>query len=131
MKTFIFYTYLASIGCILLSCNMFQNKNANQNEIVKDVRIKTETDIVPTLSIEALQGIWAENEEENAIFYIKRDSLYYTENQDNPILITLHGDTLLMMGDVPVHCKILKLTSDSLWYTDEYTKTPTKLYKRK
>lgn len=110
---------------------MYQNKNANQNEIVKDTIIKTKTDNVTSLSIEALQGIWAENEEEIAIFYIKSDSLYYTENQDNPILIKLHGVTLLMMGDVPVHCKILKLTSDSLWYIDEYIKTPTKLYKRK
>jgi hypothetical protein len=129
MKKINFYICLLSI-CIILSCNMYQNKSTNQNKIVKDTLIKQGINTQSSLSLEALQGIWAENKEENAIFYIKYDTLYYTENQDNPILIKLHGDTLLMMGDVPVHCKILKLTNDSLWYIDEFNNTPTKLYKR-
>lgn len=130
MKRIVLYIYLLSFGCILLSCNMYQNKDVNQSGKAID-SIEVNTTGANILSIEALQGVWAENEEENAIFYIKGDSLYYTESQENPIFIKLQGDTLLMMGDVPVNCKIIKLTSDSLWYTDEFIKTPTKLYKRK
>lgn len=110
---------------------MYQRKEVNQSgKAIDSFKVNT-TAIANLLSIEALQGVWAENEEENAIFYIKGDSLYYIEHQGNPIFIKLQGDILLMMGDVPVHCKINKLTSDSLWYTDEFTEAPTKLYKRK
>jgi len=82
-------------------------------------------------TIESLQGVWAEKENENALFLIKKDSLYYIEHQDKPNCIKLKEDTLLIMGDIPVHCKIIKLTQDSLWYTDEFNELPTKLYKRK
>ena len=32
-----------------------------------------------------IEGIWAESEDENALFYIKNDSVYYLENLDKPL----------------------------------------------
>lgn len=128
MNKIIFYTKFLSIICIAVSCNMNPN-NISQSEKVQDTLTKQKI-ANKTLSFELLQGIWAENEKENALFFIKNDYLYYTEDQSHPISIKLNNDTLIIMGDVPSHCKILKLTKDSLWFIDEYNKTPTKLYKR-
>ena len=130
MNKFMFYTCLLSIACISLSCGMNQNNINNQTEKVHDTLIKQKKDKGTFLSIESLQGIWAENEKENALFFIKKDSLYYTEDQGHPVRIKLNYDTLIIMGDVPAHCKILKLTKDSLWFIDEFNNSPTKLYKR-
>ena len=111
-----------------LSCNSVHTDN-NKSTKAESSELQGNDTNAP-FNIELLQGIWAENAEENALFYIKDTLLIYTENQDNPITIKLEGDTLLIMGDIPVHCKIIKLTIDSLWYIDEFSAIPTKLYKR-
>jgi len=129
MNKIIFYTNFLSIVFIALSCNMNPN-NISQAEKVLDTLTKQEIAKKTTLSLELLQGIWAENEKENALFFIKNDYLFYTEDQSHPIGIKLNNDTLIIMGDVTSHCKILKLTKDSLWFIDEFNNTPTKLYKR-
>ena len=123
---------------ILISCS---GNRDNQNhhkisddsitKIAPDTIFKNEKDLTISLSIKALQGIWSLAEDENAIFFIKNDSLYYTEEQSNPVHIILNGNAFVIMGDLPVHCKVLRLTNDSLWYIDEYSDTPTRLFKRK
>lgn len=119
--------------CLILSC-----KGQHQtNEIIESLKsVKS----IPSLhqqntfgmndSIMKLQGIWAENAHENAIFYIKKDSLYYVEFQNRPIKFKLKKNTLILMGDVPANCEIIKLTYDTLWYKDEFSPNLTKLYKR-
>ena len=82
------------------------------------------------LSFQKLQGIWTENDEDNAIFFIKDSSLYYVENQNNPISIRFNNDTLYIEGEVPVLCKVIKLDGDSLCYIDNITNEVTRL-KRK
>ena len=126
MKKILLNTYLLSITCILLSCNGNSNDKIIQSEKAHDSIVKQP---IP-LSIQTLQGIWAENDEDNALFFIKSDSLYYVEDQSNPVKIQLNSDTLFIMEDLSVNCKILKLTKDSLWFIDEYNDSPTKLYKR-
>jgi hypothetical protein len=125
---------MKSIVFICIILGVFFSCNSIHKENIKNTKVESselrEKDKKVFLNIEALQGVWAENEEENALFYIKDTLLFYTENQDNPIIIKLKEDDLLIMGDAPVHCKILKLTRDSLWYIDEFSATPTKLYKR-
>lgn len=130
MKKVLLYTYLLSIICIAISCNGNPNKKIGQPEKVNDTLTKQGITNKISVSIEALQGIWAENDNDNALFFIKADSLYYVEDQAKPIKIILNSDTFVMMGDVPAHCRILKLTKDSLWFIDEFSNTPTKLCKR-
>jgi hypothetical protein len=123
---------------IIISCSGNRN-NYNTQEIAQDSIARAESEMVFTdergitipLSIAALQGIWGLDENENAIFFIKDDSLYYTEDQSNPVHIVLNGDAFVIMGDSPVNCKVLRLTNDSLWYIDEFNDTPTRLIKRK
>lgn len=120
--------YSCIIFGFFVSCNSVHKENIKNIKVESsDLHGKEEKVL---FNIGSLQGVWAENEEENALFYIKDTLLFYTENQDNPITIKIKDDILLIMGDVPVHCKIIKLTRDSLWYIDEFSATPTKLYKR-
>ena len=58
-------TYLLSITCIVVSCDGNSNKKIVQSEKAHDTIVKQViTNEIP-LSIQALQGIWAENDEDN------------------------------------------------------------------
>ena len=98
----------------------------NSTEVHKQVSI-TKTVICKEL----LNGIWAENEEENANFWIKDDSIYYVDFQDDPSYCQLKEDTLILDSDgFLVKWIILKLTSDSLFMTNDMIDDTLKLYKR-
>ena len=80
---------------------------------------------------ELLNGIWTKNEEENANFRIKDDSIYYVDFQDDPSYCLLKEDTLILDNDgFLVKWIILKLTSDSLIMTNNMIDDTIKLYKR-
>lgn len=115
---------------LFISLTSFSCKRNSSSEKVKQpqkvVSIKEKKEVY---SINKLQGIWTEDINENALFSIVGDSLEYVENQEIYYGIKLLGDTLLIEGDVPVKCSILKLSKDSLWYTDEFSDEITKLVK--
>ena len=80
---------------------------------------------------ELLNGIWAENEEENANFWIKDDSIYYVDFQDDLSYCHLNEDTLILDNNgFLVKWIIHKLTSDSLIMTNNLIDDTIKLYKR-
>jgi hypothetical protein len=65
--------------------------------------------------INKLQGVWAENKDENAAFIIKRDTIIYTENLSNPFKYNIVGDTLsFKYPEGTFKINILKATGDSL-----------------
>ncbi len=128
--------YLGAIVCFVsfacINSNSNNNKQAietagtylSKNKIEKDTLCQTD-------SIKALlNGVWAENVDENALFEIINDSLYYLEDFENPVGIEIQKNAFVIKGSVPVKCEILKLTTDSLWYIDEFNDDTTKLYKR-
>jgi hypothetical protein len=76
-----------------------------------------------------LQGIWAPDEESNALFQIKGDSLYYFEDPE-PVYFEVKADSFKVLIEGKFFSsKILKLDGDSL-IRIEYKKV-IKLYKRK
>jgi len=78
-----------------------------------------------------IYGIWAENTEENANFWIKNDSVYFIEDLKNPISFEISNDTLIFYYDgVTTFDKILKQTDNSLILLNEFNEI-IKLYKRK
>ena len=103
----------------------------NKESSIKQDTLNSDTSNNNEMIYALLEGVWAENEYDNAVFYIKNKNLYYVENQDTPIKITVSKNSFTIMGDIPVKCKLLKLNCDSLIYIDEFSDTPTKLYKRK
>lgn len=44
-----------------------------------------------------LEGVWAENEEDNALFFIEKDSIKYTDNINKPFQVRLFNDTLFIL----------------------------------
>ncbi|PHS10006.1 MAG: hypothetical protein COA88_02965 [Kordia sp.] len=78
-----------------------------------------------------LNGVWAENIDDNAMFYIENDSIHYFDSIDQPAYpIDLSGDILSIYYDgITFRWKVLKLSNDSLVYESEKNKI--KLYKRK
>jgi len=79
-----------------------------------------------------LNGIWAENQEDNAIFAIQGDSLYFTEDIKHPCFIEIKLDTLIthLKDGYIVKDRIVKLSKDSLILYNYNFKELTKLYNR-
>jgi hypothetical protein len=111
--------YIFILNIILFTSCYSQTTNEKINKTRGDT----------TLS-KRLEGVWAKNEKDNALFFIKDDSLYYIEDQNHPVSLTIKEDTFIINGDLPAKCKILKLTKDSLWFKDEFNANITKLYRR-
>lgn len=81
-------------------------------------------------SIYNLEGIWAENEEDNALFEIRHDSLYNFEYFDQGFSYTLNDSVWIIHYEgFETQNIILKLNMDSLIYTTE-TGDTIRLHKR-
>jgi len=115
------------LGIFFVACNKKKSKDIVET---RDTISALSPSLPVELSFQKLQGIWTENDEDNAIFFIKDSFLYYVENQNNPISIRFNNDTLYIEGEVPVLCKVIKLNEDSLCYIDNITNEVTRL-KRK
>jgi hypothetical protein len=77
-----------------------------------------------------LDGIWAENKEDNALFYIKNDSIYYLDDL-KPYHYKLINDTLTIYLDNFISKSILvKNTNDSLLLKELETGEIIRLYNR-
>lgn len=125
-----------SITIIILAFIACQSSNTfnKQSEQIKSKETKDDTEtnsIIKKIEQNPLNGIWAENQNDNALFRISNDSLYYLEDIENPVSIEYNGGNFFVInGSVPVKCEIIKLNNDSLWYLDEFNEDTTKLYRR-
>jgi len=111
-------TLLISLSVIILLTTCVQNLNQNINNGRQDVR---ESKVI---DISQLDGIWAENEHDNANFKIKGDSMYFLEDFDNPVFIVVKNDTIYSHFDELITIDvILYLTKDSLILLNELDDT--------
>lgn len=130
MKSIFYFVFLFAI----VACSNIGKKNdstkiiGNEHDKMKELH---ESSSPQSLNNSPIQGVWAENKEDNALFYIKGDSLYYIESIEKPLLCKLNQDTLVAYGEVLTKYYIKKLTNDSLWFSTDYYDGITKLYKRK
>jgi len=110
------------IAVLLLSCN-------TDNE--KDIKYRNIQMSKVVIDTSLLEGVWAENEDDNANFYIKDGAMYTVEDQDVPIKIEVVGDTLITFysDDMMTKDYIKRLTTDSLILVNTFNDT-LKLYKR-
>ncbi len=94
----------------------------------------TENDAVKEISsidVAQIEGVWAENKDENAAFWIENDSLYSVENSEDVFKVEISNDTLIVYYDgMATYDAILKLTTDSLILKNEFD-IIIRLYKRK
>ena len=76
-----------------------------------------------------IKGVWAEQEHENASFYIS-DSLFTYVDSDIGYSYQLKEDTLVVNADLKIKWKIVKCTKDSLLLKSPYLEDVLRLYRR-
>jgi len=103
----------------IYSCKT-EKKKVNSVPVINDT-VDMKTDISNqnfqqnNVDYSLLNGVWGENKNENALFYIDKDSIYYIDHQDNPYYIEKRDDSLLIhIDDLIYRMKIKKLDTDSL-----------------
>lgn len=113
---------------LFFSCNNKSNKeDLNSLKSKKEnIQIVYNNDYDKNL----LNGVWAENEDDNALFFIKNDSINYFDVQNSIYPVSLKLDTLIIpFKDYVFKGKVLALTNDSLIYIAD--SRIIKLYNRK
>lgn len=68
----------------------------------------------PTEDLQAkqlLQGIWVDSDEENVVFKVKGDTIYYPDSLSQPIRFAVYGDTLVMQSASESKYEIIKQTA--------------------
>lgn len=84
-----------------------------------------------TIDAKYIEGVWAKNEKENALFEIKGDSIFYVEHPDNPVTYKIANDTFIIFYEgLTTRNRIIKLDADSFVFKTE-TDYINRLYRRK
>ena len=95
--------YLIILIVYLCSCSFASNKSKNQD---KSSQKSYKHNFDQTLLI----GVWAISEEENALFKLTKDSLYYVDHIGDGYRYNLSGDSLIFYLDEYNHVsKILNV----------------------
>lgn len=99
--------YLKYICTIIVLCFLFtacsstkDNKSVDENKSAKKM----------------LQGIWVDDDSEEAIFQAKGDSIFYPDASVAPVYFEIVGDTLIFKGGTETHYKIDKQTANVIWF---------------
>ena len=103
---------LVIIFFVIISCNsqkrIEEKRSSIVSEIPKEIKEKK-------VNIKLLEGVWAESIEENALFYIEKDSITYVESIEDSYFVKLSKDTLYISFDNFIFKgEVLKLNQDSL-----------------
>lgn len=91
IRTFLIPAFL---GVIVLSCKNKESETAPRTE---DLKAK-----------ELFQGIWVDSDEENVVFKVKGDTIYYPDSLSQPIKFAIYGDTIEMESTSNSKYAILK-----------------------
>ena len=115
---------------VSLSCSSRKANTEIENSIV-DIGIDKSAQKI-FFDAKFLEGVWwIDTNSLSALFFITRDSLYYTEQQDIPYAITIKSDTLeLRRENFTSFFKLKKLTKDSLTFYDFSINEDIKLFKK-
>ncbi|QNL20549.1 hypothetical protein HZR84_00810 [Hyphobacterium sp. CCMP332] len=117
---------LLIVFCVIIFIIQCNSKSQNQTKFNNQ---ENQTDYQNFKS--QLIGVWGEQGEENALFQISNDSIYYFDHMDNPLAYELKEGVLAInySGQI-LKNKIVKLNSDTLQFINP-SGEHIKLYKRK
>ena len=76
---------ISVLSFILSACN--GGKTGDTTERKEDLQAK-----------KLLQGIWVDSDDDNVVFKIKGDTIYYPDSLSQPIKFAVYGDTLEMQS---------------------------------
>lgn len=101
--------------CVLLSCKpKNEDKPITQSGVVEDKEAKAN-----------LQGIWVDDEGECVQFRAVGDSIYYPEQESQPLYFKIVDNRLIILGVDTISYHIDRLDNDAFWFrsiTDEIIK---------
>lgn len=101
--------------CVLLSCKpKNEDKPITQSGAVEDKEAKAK-----------LQGIWVDDEGECVEFRAVGDSIYYPEQESQPLYFKIVDNRLIILGVDTISYHIDRLDNDAFWFrsiTDEIIK---------
>lgn len=101
--------------CVLLSCKpKNEDKPITQSGAVEDKEAKAK-----------LQGIWVDDEGECVQFRAVGDSIYYPEQESQPLYFKIMDNRLIILGVDTISYHIDRLDNDAFWFrsiTDEIIK---------
>jgi hypothetical protein len=116
---------------ISISCVRHDNASKAKSLVVNNSRDTIVTDNAMNIDLKNIEGIWAKNEQENALFQIKGDSIFYLEHPESKVTYETNKDTFIIFYDgLTTKNKILKLDTDSFIFETEVNYI-NRLYKRK
>lgn len=105
------------IMILICSCSRNDNRknqtisnNSTKNISTKIAHKKTQND---SINYKFLLGIWSDEDDPNASFVIRQDSIYYPD-EDKSYKYYINNDSLSTLDKVLHKSKIVKITKDSL-----------------
>ncbi|MDD7318067.1 MAG: DUF4738 domain-containing protein [Prevotella sp.] len=66
-----------------------------------------------------MQGAWFDELEENVVFSVKGDTIFYTDSTSQPVAFSIIGDSLCLNGSVTTKYPIVKLTNSLLVFINQ------------
>lgn len=102
-NTYLYFVYCLIISLVVLSCN----SNARSTE-TEEVITHDDSQVVDSVAMRRLQGIWLNAESSNIVFKVEGDSIYYPDEVVLPIHYYIIGDSLFMQGEYLQKCEITK-----------------------
>lgn len=86
------FLFILILLLAVVSCHRSTDTSAYENKEAKQM----------------LQGIWVDDENENAVFWAKGDSIFYPDSSSQPAKFWIYGDSLYLQGSELSHYKITK-----------------------
>jgi hypothetical protein len=107
---------------LLSSCHSTKTSDGvvSKEESVKVDQQAKKEEHHPKVVQSELMGIWAKDKDENALFEINDDTIYYVEHPDSPVHYELNDSVwTIFYDDLTTKNIILKLDGDSLVFKTE------------
>ena len=121
--------YLIILIISLLSFTNKEYSKVHSKELNKKQTCTEKKDKI--IKPKEIQGIWASSEEENALFNIKGNSIYYVEHPESRVTYEIKKDTFIIYYEgFTTKNIIIKLDADSFIFKTEVDYL-NELYKRK
>lgn len=92
------YLFIILLAIFMTACK--GGKDNGKAERTEDTQAKS-----------LLQGIWVDTDEENVVFKVKGDTIFYPDSLSQPIKFAIYGDTLEMDNSSDSKYAILKQTA--------------------
>ncbi len=107
MKIHIYYYYI--LFALALACEACGTKTADGEVAPREDRE----------AMALLEGVWFSSEDEEIVFTIKGDTIYYDDSQVMPAKFSIVSDTLIIYGQIKTKYKINRLTPHGFEFTNQ------------